>query len=92
MSSSSSSAILTNLADVGKTETIPYSIDGTADAGLTYAAAPTGMVLGLAGGKSTGKAANMSFGLRVTLTPGQDVSTDKGDFTDTVDVGIDIAP
>lgn len=80
------------LADAAVAEFIPYTIEGSSNGGTSYTAAPLGMLVGQAGARSTGRLGDMPLDLRVTLTAGQDVSTDIGVFSDTVNVEVDIAP
>lgn len=77
---------------LGPTEYLAYNFLTSTDAFATSTAAPLGMAAPVVGARSTGRTATMTFGMRVELPANQDVGTDVGTYSDTVNVTISVAP
>lgn len=77
---------------LGPTEYLNYNFLTSIDGFASSVAAPLGMAAPVVGDRSTGRTATMTFGMRVELPINQDVGTDLGLYSDTVDVTIAVAP
>ena len=76
----------------GPTEYLGYNVLMSIDAFATTTNAPIGMTVPVIGDRATGRTNPMTLGMRVSLPANQDVSTDLGTYSDTVNVTIAIAP
>lgn len=73
-------------------EFMTYDVLMSTDGFTTTTAAPVGMAAPVVGERSTGRTNPMTLGMRIELPANQDAATDVGDYSDTVDVTIAIAP